>query len=293
VDNTLIIKSKPAVVFLFLTGCLPILPWLGGSRALRGNSTLHEERFAAVQRYWEWSAYWRPDGLDFPQSVYRPNQSFRALVFLSEERYLGFRKPYWGFCSQELGVCQAYSAWPDQTVEDSRGIRIRRGETDEAALNRFRLQGFTSDREMRSLDRVSSPRLLAGTETTSLGASQGKEDSTEDRLITTIQVITLPRLRAPEAIRDRKVNKFVENLIRSQVGGDCTVIVPFADLHSPLVPVLSVCAESRGIQFMRKDGDEWVASVGGWVSSGEVLNHFEPLVKRHASLVVSPKRPNP
>ena len=146
---------------------------------------------------------------------------------------------------------------------------------------------------MRSLDRVSSPRLLAGTETTSLGASQGKEDSTEDRLITTIQVITLPRLRAPEAIRDRKVNKFVENLIRSQVGGDCTVIVPFADLHSPLVPVLSVCAESRGIQFMRKDGDEWVASVGGWVSSGEVLNHFEPLVKRHASLVVSPKRPNP
>lgn len=60
-----------------------------------------EDRFTAVKHYWEWSAYWGFEGLDFPLAQYRAMTSFKALTFSAD--YGGL---YWGFCSKSLGVCQ-------------------------------------------------------------------------------------------------------------------------------------------------------------------------------------------
>jgi len=281
-SHSLRIKGKVLGRLLFLA----VVVWLAGV-PLKGFQVVPAERFAAVKRYWEWSSYWGIDGLNFPQAVYSPGKSFRALVFFSEEVRPG--EPYWGFCSQELAVCQAYSAWPDHTVYEARGTRMGKAETEEAGLKRFRQQQFLSHQEGTDLSGPPGPHLLAGPPggtTAGGGASTGS--SYENRVRTMVQAITLPALGVPEAIRRRSANRFVEDVIRAQGKGECTVIVPFADVHSPLVPVLSLCPGERGIQFMRKDGDEWVATAGGWMTSEDIFRQFEPLIQKHASLTVKP-----
>lgn len=261
--------------------------YLVGAGPLNGLQVVPQDRFTAVKRYWEWSSYWGIDGLDFPQAVYRPGKSFRALVFSSEEVRPG--DPYWGFCSRKLGVCQAYSAWSDHTVYEARGTRMRKAETEEAALRRFQQQQFLSDQEAKDLSGPPGPRLLARPPAgTGTGGGSSAPSRYENLLRTMIQTITLPALGAPEAIQRRSQNPFVENQILAQGKGECTVIVPFADVHSPLVPVLSVCPNERGIQFMRKDGDEWVATAGGWMTGEDILRRFEPLIRKQASLTVRP-----
>lgn len=66
------------------------------------------------------------------------------------------------------------------------------------------------------------------------------------------------------------------------------MIVPFADVNSPLVPVLSICSKMRVIQFLRKNGDEWIATADGWLTNKEILRRFAPLIRKHASLIVRP-----
>jgi len=147
-----------------------------------------------------------------------------------------------------------------------------------------------SDEEAKALrERPPGPRLLVGLpEGTAAGGGASTGSGDENRLRTMIQTITLPALGVPEAIRRRSANRFVEDLIRAQGKGECEVIVPFADAHSPHVPVLSLCPGVRGIQFMRKVDDEWVATGGGWMTGKDILRRFVPLIRKHASLTVKP-----
>src|SRR5262249_628330 len=111
-----------------------------------------DERFDAVKRYWEWSAYWRLEGLDFPLATYKPGLTIKALVFRSAETRTNLSfQPYWGFCSITLGIWQAYSAWGNSTVFAAQATRIRPGENEQSALMRFERQEFTSDDEFTAV----------------------------------------------------------------------------------------------------------------------------------------------
>ena len=246
------------------------------------------DRVPAVERYWEWSAYWGPGGLDFPEAKYRSGRTFRALTFASQ--VAGGGGPYWGFCSRELGVCQAYFAWADHTVYQSGFTRLRVNESERSALDRFQSQEFLSDEEASGLiEQRDLPRLflleLPEGHTFEDESSSGND---ENHLWTREDSITLPALGLPEAIKRRSANHFVEELIRAQGKGECTVIVPFADSHSPHVPVFSDCPGEKGIQFLRKDDDGWIATAGGWMTDRRTLRRFEPRIRKHASLTVTP-----
>lgn len=167
---------------------------------------------------------------------------------------------------------------------------MNKGETEQAALRRFQGQDFASDQEAAALGTVPrEPRLILGIPEHKGGPDKAaSSNSFGNRLRVSAQTITLPALGIPEAIRQRRTNRFVEDLIRSQGKGGCMVVVPFADLHSPLVPVLSLCPGRRGIQFMRKDGDSWAPTAGGWMTDDETLRRFEPLIRKHASLTIMP-----
>lgn len=283
---------KPSLRNLWINGKVPgrlftaVVIWLLSAQ-LNGLQAVPPERFAAVKRYWEWSAYWGIDGLDFPQATYRPGRSFRALVFSSDNVQLG--KAYWGFCSRELSLCQVYSTWPDHTVYQARGTRMRKVETEAVALKRFQEQEFLSDQEAKNISGLQGVHLLAGPpDGTANGRDAPTASADENALRTTVQTIKLPALGDPEAIRHRSANRFVDDWIRAQGKGKCTVIVPYSDVHSPLVPVLSLCPGEHGIQFMRKDGDEWIATAGGWMTNEDIVRRFEPLIRNHASLTVRP-----
>ncbi len=195
--------------------------WLCGLGHLSGAQVVSADRFAAVKRYWEWSSYWGIDGLDFPLAGYRPGKSFRALIFFSEEILLG--DPYWGFCSRDLGVCQAYSAWPDHSVYDARATRMKPSETEESALKRFRKQEFRSDEEAKAIALIGPrvPRLLLeppegqGTKAGPITPDSATSPY-ENRVRTVAATITLPDLGVPEVIRRRSANRFVENEILAQ-----------------------------------------------------------------------------
>lgn len=247
------------------------------SGAMQAPSQQQEagERFAAVQRYWEWSRYWSPDGLDFPGTVYWPGKAFRALVFYTNDE--AHHTPFWGFCSKELGICQAYSAWQDRSVYRANSMRLQKGETETRAILRFQRTGFVSDQEFKA------SRAW-------LGLAPSKEDDV-DPLETVQQTIHLPALDVPQAIRRKIENQDVENWVRSMPPGDCTVIVPYSDDRAPMVPVLFLCPQESGVQFLTKYWDHWAPTAGGWFQQKKMLQVFAPRIKKYASLILNPSAP--
>ncbi len=255
--------------------------------------TISVVRNNAVASYWEWSAFWGIDGLDFPLATYKSGKTIRAMVFYSEE--VGPDDPYWGFCSEEIGVCHVYLAWADNSVYQSIGTRIRKGETAETAFIRFQRQQFLSDETAKELARLGSSRGrllfdISEEEKKRLDSLNPNVVASKvgNRIQTNITTIRLPVLSLPAAALNKIKNQFVEDLIRGQGKGPCKVIVPFADKHAPLVPVLTICPGQRGIQFWRKVDDSWIATAGGWMQQQDILRRFEPRIRKYASLTVVP-----
>ena len=263
--------------------------WLIAIGEISAGPGAEREHFAAVVRYWEWSAYWSPNGLDFPNASYKPGLEFSALVFYRGQTYGD--AAYWGFCSRRLGVCQAYSAQADGSVDQAAGLRMRKGETASAAFRRFQRQEFQANEVAKFAEwHRAGPRLLAGLpegESTGAGSSQlGNEEEVQVR--TLFRKVRLPALRLPEAIRQRAANRFVEGFVRAQAERQCSVTVPFADHHAPLVPVLYDCPGSRGIQFMRKNEETWYETAGGWMEDGITVRQLVPRIRKYASLILKP-----
>jgi hypothetical protein len=267
------------VTFVYFSGTCVLSAWQG----------FPVDRYKAVTRYWEWSNYFGPDGLDYPGARYRPGRSFDVLVFFVEN--FSFGGPYWGFCSRDLQVCQSYFAEPDHSVFSSSAIRMHANETEAAALARFRQQDFASAQEAEAEMLYSNgPRLLGAPpgEIAIIEPSASSDESPEP-LQTSVQRILLPKLGIPGAVRNRQKNDFIESAIQAHANihgvSSCTTTVPYADEHAFAVPVLIDCPDERGIQFWIKHENEWNPTAGGWMPQPEVYRQFAPRIRRHASYI--------
>lgn len=95
------VRRKPWVLLTALVALVGI-----EARPARGQN-IPADRFRSVVRYWEWSSYWRVDGLDFPAASFKPGLTMRALEFAWSWPSDSDTEPCWGFCSRGLSVCQA------------------------------------------------------------------------------------------------------------------------------------------------------------------------------------------
>lgn len=236
-------------------------------------------RFDAVVRYWEWSKYWGPFGFDFPLARYQPS-TVRALVFFEPSKSIwSCCYPLWGFCSKQLGVCQAYSGWGDGTIMiGASGIRMRVGETEQQAKMRFEDLGFRSDATMAAYpyEPIAVPSAL--------------------RLRSLSIELRFPVLRVPAAIRE-KTHSSLEAELRAELartaryGQECELIVPFADRSYPFLHVLEVCGSQKAVNTLERTEDSWIGSVGSWNSEPEHVKDYEDRIRKNAGLVLKYRIP--
>lgn len=244
-----------------------------------------QKNFQAVRTYWEWGNYWDTLGLDFPGASYEPGLSFEATVFFSAPGTASFdTQPVWGFCARKLLVCQAYWAARDGSISHSTHTMLRVRESAEQAFERFRRQGFIDSAEPRPAGGL----VLVPPAPNPPGHSLTPSESSSGVMGVQRKLLTLAALGIPEATRLRRRNQFVESWVRSLgPSSDCRTTVPFADERSVVVPVLTECIGEMSIMNMRREGDEWVATPGGWIrlqKSGQ--EPVEGRIRRHASLIV-------
>ncbi len=244
--------------------------------------TVEEKRYKAVRDYWEWGNYWDTLGIQFPNASFRPGLSFDATVFFSSSLSKFDSEPSWGFCAKALRVCQAYWALKDGSIARASGIAMRAGETSEQAFDRFREQWFE---EAISLPLPGGLVLVAPAPDPNRVAIP-PSGSASGSLRVLRKTLTLGKLDIPEATRLRRRNSFVEDWVKSGPPGECRVTVPFADERSFVVPVLTECPQEKSIMLMRREGDEWVATPGGWIRiQPQDTEPIEARIRAHASLV--------
>jgi hypothetical protein len=204
-----------------------------------------EARFEAVKQYWEWSSYFGLDGLDFPSLKYQPGMNFQAVIFFDQMPTGNpkgwYSSAYWGFCSTEVGICQAYGGDWEGTVQQARGTKIRQGENLEVALKRFRESGFSSDEDGPPAPPtvLVSPPVNPSTTRGGLALTQPSSGDAYD-IRTRRGRISLPKLDLPAAVRLRISNADAEQAVKvlyDPPKARCTTIVPFADEHAPYIPI--------------------------------------------------------
>ena len=278
-ETVLEIPWKPRVCVLVL-----LFTFLNSSCAASTEDD-EKKRYQAVTAYWKWGNYWEPNGVDFPGVPFQSGLSFAAIVMFSP--FPSEVEPYWGFCSKVISVCQAYWALKDGSIARASGIVMRAGETSEQAFDRFREQGFE---EAISLP-LPGGLFLGSPSPDRNRVSVPPSGSASASLRVLRKTVTLGKLDMPEATRLRRRNRFVEDWVKSGPPSECRVTVPFADERSFVVPVLSECPQEKSIMLMRREGDEWVATPGGWIRiQAQVTEPIEDRIRAHASLVIERNR---
>jgi hypothetical protein len=234
-------------------------------RSQASQTNEDERRFERIKNYWEWSSYFGVDGVDFPAGRYQEGKTFRAVVFFDSLP----SAVYWGFCSKELGICQAYFGHEDGTIFKATGIRVSENETDESALKRFQDWGF-SDRP--------SPSPHTGYDIHDLH-----------------EIVSLPKLELPEAVIHKTRNTKLEQAVREQLytpSAPCTITVPFAGEHIFEVPILTECSTRSDINFAsRSESGTFSFSHGGYVEGSwgkSIVTRLAPRIRANASLVLKP-----
>jgi len=254
-------------------------------------------RFEAVKQYWEWSSYFGLDGLDFPSLKYQAGRSFQALIFFDQMPAGNpkgwYSSAYWGFCSTEVGICQAYGGNWDGTVDQARGTKIKKGEREEVALKRFRESGFSSDED----GPPAAPTVLTSPPANT-PASRGGVVLTQPVPVDPYDIrtrrgqIILPKLDLPAAVRQKISNADAQQAVQATYDPQkarCTTIVPFADERAPYIPILNDCQDGPSILQIRKENG-WSFTAGGFFQDKAILNRLAPRIRSNASLVLKPGR---
>ena len=263
--------------------------------AVSAQANLDLKRFDAISNYWEWSSYFGVDGLDFPLAKYREGSSFSALVFLDDypldRTGYGSSEGYWGFCSLEIRVCQAYNADSNGAVKQAHGTKMRSGETEEQALARFRMQGFEQE--------WAGPAPVSKTQPSSQGTGGpptidplAGPVSVDPYTIRTIRRrVTLPTLGIPSAIRSKLSNSKAESEVKRVMyepnsRSGCTIVVPFADNRVGNLPVLVDCPKGTSVTVMSKHHDDWFFTHGGVVEGKATIDRLASRIRASASLTL-------
>jgi hypothetical protein len=277
-------------------GLILVLGFLAIGSAQTGED---QARFEAVKQYWEWSSYFGVDGLDFPLLKYQPGKSFQALIFFDEIPREGvgsmtwYSKAHWGFCSSEIGICQAYGAFGDGTVDQGSGTKMKKGETEEASYRRFRQSDFSSDEDGPPITTLVPPQEsqtppTAGVPVIDLSRAAPQID--HYKIHTRRGSITLPRLDLPIAVRRKMSNAKAERAVREALytpNGGCVVTVPYADERAFAIPMLVECRGKTEVTYAQKGpGGDWYFSHGGLVQDKSIINRLAPRIRSAASLVL-------
>jgi hypothetical protein len=238
------------------------------------------------------------DGLKFPLVKYQPGKSFQALIFFDEIPREGvgsmtwYSKAHWGFCSSEIGICHAYGAFGDGTVDQSSGTKMKKGET-EASYRRFRQSDFSSDEDGPPITTLVPPQESQARPTTGvpvIDLSRTAPQIDHYNIHTRRGWITLPKLDLPIAVRRKMSNAKAERAVREALytpNGGCVVTVPYADERAFAIPVLVECRSGSEVTYARKgSGDEWYFSHGGLVEDKATINRLAPRIRSNASLVL-------
>jgi hypothetical protein len=284
---------RQGVCLIVVLSCLAI----GSAQQTRGDGG----RVEAVKRYWEWSSYFGVDGLEFPLVKYQPGKSFPALIFFDQiptRNPEGWYGPaYWGFCSAEIGICHAYGGFGDGTVDQVHGTKIRKGETEEQALRRFRQTEFADDEDgPPAPPTVPIPQTPPAPSTTGsraidlTGITSPSPNGDQFDIRTRRGQITLPKLELPAAVRRKVSNAKAERAAREALytpNGGCVVTVPYADERAAAIPMLVECRSGIEVTYARKGpGGDWHFSQGGLVEDKVIIDRLAPRIRSNASLVL-------
>lgn len=260
-----------------------------------------EARFESVKQYWEWSSYFGVDGLDFPLIKYQPGKSFQALIFFDEIPREGvgsmnwYSKAHWGFCSAQIGICQAYGAFGDGTVDQGSATKIKKGETEEIALSRFRKADFSPDQDdppppATILVPPQQPVTPPTTRAPVIDLSRDAPQIDHYNIRTRRRSLALPKLDLPMAVRRKMSNTKAERAVReglNTASGGCVVTVPYADERAFAIPMLVECRGRAEVTYAQKGpGGDWYFSHGGLVEDKATINRLAPRIRSNASLVL-------
>lgn len=235
-------------------------------------------RFQNVRRFWEWSQYWGVNGLEFLGADYpKSNLKVRAVTFASKPAFPSVY-PYWGFCSEQLRVCQAYNAWEDGVVYLGAGIKLAQGESGMDGYTRFLNRRFHGD--------DSGPLE-------NLWPEPG-DPSIE--IAVTVETLGFQPLREPGSVRLKTRNLRAEQayfLGLKQAGVSpettCVTTIPFSDEYAPSIPILTECPDFTSIQVFRRSAMEWVFTVGGSLTHPEGISRLRNRILSNAALKLGPR----
>ncbi len=284
---------------VFLIAVLTSLAMTSGQEAGEDQA-----RFEAVKQYWEWSSYFGVDGLEFPLLEYQPAKSLQALIFFDQ---IPTRNPegwygtaYWGFCSAEIGICHAYGGFGDGTIDQVHGTKIRKGETEEQALRRFRQTEFADDEDGPPapptvlIPQTPPAPTTPGRRAIDLTGTSPAPNGDQFDIRTRRGQITLPKLELPSAVRRKVSNVKMERAAREALyrpNSGCVVTVPYADERAFAIPVLVECRSGTEVTYAQKGpGGDWYFSHGGLVKDKAVIDRLVPRIRSNASLVLREER---
>lgn len=235
-----------------------------------------ETGMTSVTRYWEYTAAFRDSGLDFLGTRYRPSTN-AAVYFRNEAGSL------FGFCVDAFKICHGYNMLPDGVVTHSTWLRMNNGEKAAAALHRFSKRGFA---DQDDVDREG-----------------GSEHPSPESVIIKNGPLVLKGIGAPEAVRLKKPLSAIERYLQwgdkalfETSEPNCTVVVPFADLSYPEIPVLFECPNGRSVQVLTRSWDAtagapyWYPTAGGYLRDPESVGKMAPIIRRNGTIYRAARR---
>lgn len=246
------------------------------------------QRQKLVFKFWEWTNFWGIDGVEFPEASYTPGKRISGLQFYSAEVSPGL--PCWGFCSSQMGVCQACFVRLDGVVLIGKAIRLYKGESEVRGFNRFRAQQFMNALEARLGRETLDLRMKIDASGQSHTSKLSQDSRATDQLIRTWKgPLRFPVLSTPLEVLRRKSNERVQALVKKAGAGNCEVLVPYADEETPYLPVVSTCPNESGVQFWRKENNDWAAAPSDWMTDPRIYQRYKQLAAKYTSLKLSHK----